>query len=179
MEPPCFEIIFCDPFRLFSYEGFNRRMQTYDFLMLFVLLGTTLFGFVKGLAWQVAYLASLVVSYFVALRFSTQLAPMFGESEPFNRYVAMLAIYVGTSFAIWMIFRVVAGTIDRVKLKEFDRQMGALIGFARGVLWCIAITFFAATLLESYRPAIPWVAVRPLHRCATRQNPRAVAVRDS
>lgn len=66
----------------------------------------------------------------------------------------MLAIYVGTSFAIWMVFRGVAGAIDRVKLNEFDRQMGALVGFARGVLWCIGITFFAATLLESYRPTI-------------------------
>lgn len=129
-------------------------MQTYDFLMLFVLLGTTLFGFVKGMAWQVAYIASLVVSYLAALRFSSQLAPLFGDSEPFNRFVAMLVIYMATSLVIWMVFRGVAGVIDRVKLKEFDRQMGAMIGFARGVLWCIAITFFAATLLESYRATI-------------------------
>lgn len=129
-------------------------MQTYDILMLIVLAGTTLFGFVKGMAWQLAYLASLVVSFFVAKNFSVQLAPVFGDSEPFNRYAAWLAIYVGCSLAIWMIFRGVSGAIDRVKLNEFDRQMGAVIGFARGVLWCIGITFFAAMLLESYRPSI-------------------------
>lgn len=129
-------------------------MQTYDLLMLVVLVGTTLFGFVKGLAWQLAYVSSLVLSYMAAVRFSPQLAPTFGDSEPFNRFVAMLVIYMATSLVIWMIFRGVAGTIDRVKLHEFDRQMGALIGFARGVLWCIAITFFAATLLETYRPTI-------------------------
>lgn len=129
-------------------------MQTYDIFMLIVLAGTTLFGFVKGLAWQLAYVASLVVSYFAAVQFSPQVAPMFGDSEPFNRFVAMLAIYVITSFLIWTMFRGVSGVIDRVKLNEFDRQLGGLIGFARGVLWCIAITFFAATLLESYRPAI-------------------------
>lgn len=129
-------------------------MQTYDIFMLIVLAGVTLFGFIKGMAWQVAYLASLVVSYVAAVKFSPSLAPTFGDSAPFNRFAAMLAIYVFTSFAIWMIFRGVAGAIDRVKLNEFDRQMGALIGFARGVLWCIGITFFAATLLESYRPTI-------------------------
>lgn len=129
-------------------------MQTYDLLMLVVLAGATLFGFVKGMAWQVAYLASLVVSYFAAVKFSPQLAPVFGETEPFNRFAAMLAIYVATSLAIWLIFRGVAGAIDRVKLNEFDRQMGALIGFARGVLWCIGITFFASMLLESQRSAI-------------------------
>lgn len=129
-------------------------MQTYDVVMLVVLVGMTMFGFAKGMAWQIAYFSSFIVSYFVALRFSAQLAPTFGQSEEFNRVAAMLAIYVATSFGIWMLFRVVANAIDRVKLKEFDRQMGALVGFARGVLWCIAITFFAATLLESQRDAI-------------------------
>ena len=32
-------------------------MQTYDIIMLAVLAGSTLFGFVKGMAWQLASLA--------------------------------------------------------------------------------------------------------------------------
>ena len=124
-------------------------MQTYDFLMLAVLIGTAIFGFVKGMAWQIASLASLVVSYFVALKFSPQIAPIFGNTEPWNMYVAMLVIFIACSFAIWLAFRVVAETIDRVKLKEFDRQMGALFGAAKGVLFCVAITFFAVTLLPA------------------------------
>lgn len=122
-------------------------MQTYDFLMLVVLIGTAVFGFIKGMAWQIASLASIVVSYYVALNFSGQMATIFGSSAPWNKYVAMLVIYVACSFAIWLVFRVVSGTIDRVKLKEFDRQMGALFGIAKGVLFCVAITFFAVTLL--------------------------------
>jgi membrane protein required for colicin V production len=58
----------------------------------------------------------------------------------------MLIIYAAASLVIWMLFRVVSGVIDRVKLNEFDRQMGALVGLAKGVLLCIAITFFAVTL---------------------------------
>jgi membrane protein required for colicin V production len=131
-----------------------RDVQTYDFLMLLVLAGMTFYGFTKGLAWQIAYIASLVVSYFVALNFSAQLAPTFGDTEPWNRFVAMLVIYVGTSLVIWILFRGVSGFINRVKLKEFDHQMGALVGLARGVLWCVAITFFAVTLLESQRDRI-------------------------
>jgi membrane protein required for colicin V production len=122
-------------------------MQSYDLLMLAVLGAATLFGFWKGLAWQVASLASLVVSYFVALRFADRLAPMVSQHAPWNKFIAMLIIYAVASLAIWMIFRVVAGFIDQVKLKEFDHQMGALVGFAKGVLLCIAITFFAVTLL--------------------------------
>jgi membrane protein required for colicin V production len=126
-------------------------MQTYDVVMLAVLGAATIFGFWKGLAWQVASLASLVASYFVALRFADRLAPMVSQHAPFNKFVAMLIIYAAASLGIWMIFRVVAGFIDQVKLKEFDRQMGALVGFAKGVLFCIAITFFAVTLLGDQR----------------------------
>lgn len=122
-------------------------MQTYDFLMLGVLGAATLFGFWKGMAWQIASLASLVVSYFAALRFSEQLAPMFGDHAPLNRFVAMLAIYIGSSFIVWSLFRAVSRAIDRVRLEAFDRQLGALLGFAKGVLLCVAVTFFAVTLL--------------------------------
>ncbi len=122
-------------------------MQTYDILMLLVLVAATMFGFWKGMAWQVASLASLVLSYFVALRFADQLAPLISQHAPWNKFVAMLAIYIATSFVIWNVFRLVSGLIDRVKLGGFDHQMGALIGFAKGVLLCVAITFFALTIL--------------------------------
>ncbi len=122
-------------------------MQTYDLLMMLVLVAATMFGFWKGMAWQVASLASLVVSYFAALKYADRLAPMISDHAPWNKFVAMLAIYIGTSFAIWTLFRLVSGMIDRVKLDGFDHQMGAMIGFAKGVLLTIAITFFAVTIL--------------------------------
>ena len=118
-------------------------MQTYDLLMLVVLVGATVFGFWKGMAWQIASIASLIVSYFASLRFSDQLAPMFGQQAPLNKFVAMAAIYVGTSFFIWTAFRFVSKAIDKVRLESFDKQLGAMIGFAKGVLLCVAITFFA------------------------------------
>jgi membrane protein required for colicin V production len=126
-------------------------MQTYDLLMLAVLGVATIFGFWKGLAWQVASLASLVVSYFMALRFADRVAPMVSDQAPFNKVMAMVIIYAVTSMAIWMLFRVVAGVIDGVKLKEFDRQMGAFVGFAKGALFCIGITFVAVTFLGDAR----------------------------
>jgi membrane protein required for colicin V production len=122
-------------------------MQTYDLLMLLVLVCATVFGFWKGMAWQLASLASLVVSYIAALQFSERLAPTFGDTAPWNRFVAMLAIYCVTSFMIWTAFRLISGVIDKVKLEAFDKQLGAMFGFAKGVLLCVAVTFFAVTLL--------------------------------
>jgi membrane protein required for colicin V production len=130
------------------------HVEPYDICMLAVLVGATAFGAWKGMAWQVASTASLVLSYLVALRFSEQLAPRFGQQAPLNRFVAMFVLYMATSLAIWLAFRIVAGFIDRVRLREFDRQMGALFGAAKGVLLCVAITFFAVTLSARAREAV-------------------------
>ncbi len=121
-------------------------MQTYDVIMILVLVGTTVIGFWKGMAWQLASLASLIASYFISLKLSSQFAPYFGQQAPLNRFAAQLALYIASSFVIWMLFRFVSGAINRVKLESFDKQMGALLGFAKGVLLCVAITFFAVTL---------------------------------
>lgn len=122
-------------------------MQSYDFIMLMVLGGLTMYGYFKGMAWQLAYFASFVASYFIALRFADRIAPVFGDAAPWNKFMAMLAIYAASSLGIWMVFRVIRRGIDAVRLEGFDRQMGALVGFARGVLWCVAITFFAVGIL--------------------------------
>jgi membrane protein required for colicin V production len=129
-------------------------MELYDICMIGVLAATTIFGAWKGMAWQVASTASLVLSYLVALRFSPQLAHYFGQQAPLNRFIAMFVLYLATSLAIWLTFRILAGFIDRVRLKEFDHQMGALFGAAKGILVCVAITFFAVTLSTKARTAV-------------------------
>jgi membrane protein required for colicin V production len=129
-------------------------LQPYDILMLAVLAATVLFGVWKGMAWQVASLASVLVSGAVAVHSSPLLAPWFGKQEPWNRLIAMLVLYVATAAAIWIVFRLVSGIINRVRLKEFDRQLGALFGLVKGALYCIIITFFAVTLSEPARQSV-------------------------
>ena len=65
----------------------------------------------------------------------------FRRAMPLNRFIAMFIIYLVCALVIWGIFRLVSGFIDRLKLKEFDRQMGAVVGLIKGGLLCIAITF--------------------------------------
>jgi membrane protein required for colicin V production len=129
-------------------------IQTYDVIMLVVLAGSTLFGIWKGLAWQVASLASVLVSAAVAVHSSAAIAPYCPGQEPWNRFCAMAILYVVTAGAIWILFRLVSNFIDRVKLKEFDRQLGATIGLAKGILYCVVITFFAVTLSEPARQVV-------------------------
>jgi membrane protein required for colicin V production len=129
-------------------------MDWYDIVMLTVVGFATLFGFWKGMTWQLASLASLILSYFMALKFSEPLAPLFGTSAPWNRFIAMLAIYIGTSIAVWLGFRLVAGFLDKIRLRDFDHQIGGLFGLIKGVLLCLGITFFALGLAPAMRDHI-------------------------
>ncbi len=122
-------------------------MQAYDLIMLIVLGMATIFGAIKGFAWQVASLASILISYLVAYRFRGQVAEMIHAAPPWNQFLAMLILYVGVSFVIWVGFRLLSGAIDKVRLKEFDRHIGALFGLGKGLIYCLLITMFAMSLL--------------------------------
>lgn len=122
-------------------------MEIYDIVMLVVLVGATLFGAIKGFAWQLAAIASIAVSYLVAYHFREPFSQSIEAEPPWDRFLAMLILYVGTSLVIWVAFRMVSRTIDRLRLREFDRQVGAMFGLAKGALYCTLITLFAVTLL--------------------------------
>lgn len=122
-------------------------VENYDILMIVVLVAATLFGAIKGFAWQLASIASIAVSYFVAYRFREPFSESIKADPPWNRFLAMLILYVGTSLVIWVFFRMVSKSIDRMKLKDFDRQIGAAFGLAKGALFCVLITMFTVTLV--------------------------------
>ena len=123
-------------------------MGIYDLIVLGVILLTSLLGWRKGLATQVASIVSIVASFVVAVRFREPVAARIDAAEPWNRFAAMLILYLGTSLVIWLIFRQVRTSIERLKLREFDRQMGAVFGALKGIALASVGTLFAFTLLE-------------------------------
>lgn len=129
-------------------------IEGYDLVMLGILAAAAVLGYLKGMVWQVAWIAGIAASTFVALRFGSDVAPYVGQQPPWNRLIAMLALYVATSLAVWLVFRVISGAINAVHLSAFDRQLGLLLGLAKGVLLCIVITFFSVTLAPAYRHQI-------------------------
>jgi membrane protein required for colicin V production len=130
-------------------------METYDIIMLTLLGVATLYGALKGLAWQIASLASLVLSYLAAYKFRGELAAKIDATPPWNIFLAMLMLYAATSAVIWLLSAAVSATIDRWKFRDFDRQLGALAGFVKGVLFCVVVTLFVVTLLgETARQSV-------------------------
>lgn len=123
-------------------------MEAYDIFMLAVLVGAIFFGAWKGLAWQLASIAALVLSYFVAFQLREPVSEFISAEPPWNRVAAMAIVYLVCSLAVWIAFGFVRRFIDRVKLKDFDRHAGAMVGAVNGVFLCTIITLFAVTLLD-------------------------------
>ena len=120
-------------------------MESYDVVM-FVIVGIMiLVGAWKGLAWQIAIVASIIVSFWVAISFEKSLADLLTVIDaPWNSYIAMILLYLGTSLGIWFLFACSARFIEKLELKGFDRQMGAIIGVVNGILVCCVLTLFAS-----------------------------------
>lgn len=121
-------------------------MEFYDLLMLTVLIVAILFGAMKGLAWQIASAAALFGSYVVAVVLHGPVSQHINADPPWNKYLAMFVLYLGTSFAVWVGFAFVRRMIEKVELKDFDRQAGAVVGAINGAVICLVVTFFAVTL---------------------------------
>lgn len=122
-------------------------VETYDMVMLAVLLIATAIGAWKGLVWQVASLVSIFASYWIAYEFRDPCAAHIPLDSPWNVLLAMLGLFVLTLLVIWIVFHWLAAFIDRLKLKAFDRQLGALLGFVKGLVLCVIITLLAVTFL--------------------------------
>lgn len=122
-------------------------MTLYDIIILVLLLGAVFFGYWKGLAWQIASVAAVVVSYFAAYRFRDQVAQYVQAEYPFNRIAAMLIIFVACSLIIWLTYAYVNRSLEKAELDGFNRQMGALIGAFLGILLCMVVTMFSVSLL--------------------------------
>ena len=122
-------------------------MSIYDIAMIIVFLGAIWFGYRKGLAWQIASLASIFLSYFVAVTFPDTITPYISAEAPFNRFAAMLILFVVTSLIVWTVFASISKSLKKAELKGFDRQAGALVGAFKGAILAMVITMFSVALL--------------------------------
>ena len=125
-------------------------VTVYDGIMLLIVFFTTVHGFWKGATWQIAPIMSLVLGYMVAMPMSVTMAHYFG-APPQNRLFALVAIYIATSLVVYLVVRSFRAGIDKARLTEYDRHLGALLGAVKGVLLTLAITVILLILKSESR----------------------------
>ncbi|WP_435021245.1 CvpA family protein [Tundrisphaera sp. TA3] len=129
-------------------------MTIYDAAMAGVIILGMVWGAWRGITWQLASIASLVLGYSVSQPLSAQLAPRFPGDPTVSRALAMLTVYVGVSAAVFLVAWVVRATLRRMQFEAFDRHLGMVLGGLEGALLGLVITLFVVSLAPKSRDPI-------------------------
>jgi len=126
----------------------------YDLLTLVILMYAMFRGAMKGIVWQLATIAALLLCFFFSGSLSSVLAPFIRVEPPLNGWIAMLVLYLGFSFVCYGVARVLHEAIESMRIEALDRHMGAILGLVKGGMFSIFLTFFLVTLSHSARESI-------------------------
>ncbi len=131
-------------------------MTPYDGAMAVLLVAGMVWGAWRGITWQLASMASLVVGYTVSHPLSPASSPPLpGRPARSWRAEAMLAIYAAVSGGIFLVAAwLVRATLRQMKFEAFDRHLGMLLGGLEGALLGIVGTLFVVSLAPQTRTPI-------------------------
>lgn len=129
-------------------------LTIYDAAMAGVVVAGMIWGAWRGVTWQVASIASLVLGYLVAHPASAQLAPHFPGDPVIARALAMLAVYAGVSGLVFLGAWAIRATLRAMKFEAFDRHLGMMLGGVEGALLGVVVTFFVVSLAPATREPI-------------------------
>jgi uncharacterized membrane protein required for colicin V production len=103
-------------------------MTIYDGVMLGLVVVGMVWGAWKGLTWQLASVASLVLGYLVAYPTAGKIAPSFPGNPTVAWLLALITAYVLISGSVFLAAWGVRMLLRRMKFEAYDRHLGMLTG---------------------------------------------------
>lgn len=129
-------------------------MTPYDAVMIGAVVAGMIWGAWRGITWQVASIASLVLGYAVAFPVSGRIAPQLPGEPVVARGLAMLAAYVATSGGVFFVAWLIRATLRKLRFEAYDRHLGMLLGGVEGALLGVVVTLFVVSLAPGYRQPV-------------------------
>jgi uncharacterized membrane protein required for colicin V production len=129
-------------------------MTPYDFAMVGIVIAGMIWGAIRGITWQIASIASLILGYAVAMPLSAQLAPKFPGEPVVARGLALLAVYVAVSGGVFLVAWLIRATLRQWKFEDFDRHLGMILGGLEGALLGLVATVVVVSVSPTARHSI-------------------------
>ena len=124
-------------------------MNTIDALILVVVTFNLILGAIRGAAWQILRLASIVLGVWGAWHYGDEFLALFPPtldiSADYGIYVARVVLFLSIYLIMFGVTNLVRSTIQKVKLGSWDRGIGALFGAAKGALYCSVVLYLQLT----------------------------------
>ncbi|MDR2438674.1 MAG: CvpA family protein [Planctomycetaceae bacterium] len=129
-------------------------MSVFDLIIFAVLIAFAFRGWMTGMVAQIVSVGSLVVSWIVASRFAFLIAPSIPAEEPWNNIGAIIVLFIITFFAVRLVHHYLEKKIKDWNLAKWNRHLGGLLGFLKGLILCMVLTFFGVMLSEITREIV-------------------------
>ena len=143
----------CYPTALSAFP-YTSQVSVFDLIILAILAALTLRGIWKGMVSQIISVASYFVCWIVATRFGSLIAPTVPLEAPWDQVAAMAVLFVITLIAIRFAHAALEKLIKHWHLDKLNKSLGGLLGFTKGLLLCLIITFFAVMFSETSRAVV-------------------------
>ncbi|WP_435011238.1 CvpA family protein [Tundrisphaera lichenicola] len=129
-------------------------LTVYDAAMAGVVVAGMIWGAWRGVTWQLASIASLILGYIASHQLAPQLAPRFGTDPVISRTLSMMAVYAVVSGGVFLVAWIFRAILRKMKFEAFDRHLGMLLGGMEGAILGMIVTFFVISLAPQTRDPI-------------------------
>lgn len=126
------------------------QLTVVDWVIIVVLLASTLLSLWRGFAREALSLAGWVVAFILANLFVDQMASLLAGFivNITGRYVAAYAIiFVGTLVVAGVVVKLTATVVKVTGLTVLDRVLGTVFGFARGIILILVVVYVLRQLV--------------------------------
>ncbi len=152
-------------------------MTSFDYTVLFIIGISIIVSMMRGAVREVLAIAGWLVAFYVAKTYAVQLVPVLPQdipTEPLKVLAAFLILFLGGLLIASLLTIALSSLIKKIGLNWLNRFVGALFGFARGlIIVCILVflagltslprdarwtnAMFSSPLEALVKVALPWV----------------------
>lgn len=130
-------------------------MTAFDYVLLFLLIGSMLVSLTRGLVREVISLASWIVAFYVALHYGKVVVPWLPQAisgDVLRVIVAFVALFIGTRIVMMLLAKLASLVLRASGLTFMDRFFGALFGLAKGALIALALVLICGMTRVPQQP---------------------------
>ena len=125
-----------------------------DLVVLGILLYCGVRGASRGLLSQLSWVIALLLCFKFSGSLAPAIEPMIGVDPPLKQWLAMLAVYVGLCGVSFVVAGMLSSWMAKAKIIDFDKHLGGILGFVKGVIICMTVMFFAITMSPPMRQIV-------------------------
>ena len=122
-----------------------------DLVVVAILLYCAVKGASRGLLSQLSWVIALLLCFKFSGTLAPAIEPMIGVAPPLKQWLAMLAVYVGLCGVSFVVAGMLSSWMAKAKIIDFDKHLGGILGFVKGVVICMTVMFFAITMSPAMR----------------------------